>query len=76
MPIKACTLDGKPGFKWGDSGKCYTYKHGSKPSAKSARDKAAKQGQAQAFTKMRARGLKEPQFEGVEYRLLLEDGDE
>jgi hypothetical protein len=24
MPIKQCQLNGKPGYKWGDGGKCYT----------------------------------------------------
>ena len=25
MPIKSCQEKGKPGFKAGDTGKCYTY---------------------------------------------------
>lgn len=25
MPVQECTLDGKSGYKWGSSGKCYTY---------------------------------------------------
>lgn len=25
MPVKECESNGKPGLKWGDSGKCYTY---------------------------------------------------
>jgi len=25
MPLKSCQSNGKPGFKAGDSGKCYTY---------------------------------------------------
>lgn len=25
MPVKDCQSENKPGFKWGDSGKCYTY---------------------------------------------------
>jgi hypothetical protein len=25
MPIKECEDNGKPGLKWGDQGKCYTY---------------------------------------------------
>ena len=24
MPIKKCSVDGKSGWKWGDSGHCYT----------------------------------------------------
>ena len=23
MPIQKCTSDGKPGYKWGEEGKCY-----------------------------------------------------
>ena len=30
MPIKKCMVDGKSGFKWGDSGKCYTGKYAEK----------------------------------------------
>ena len=38
MPVKRCTSRGKPGYKWGDKGKCYT--------GPGARVKAAKQGRA------------------------------
>jgi len=24
MPLKRCEVNSKPGWKWGDSGKCYT----------------------------------------------------
>ena len=43
MPIQPCTKNGKPGFKWGKSGKCYPYTPGNKVSKTSARKKAAKQ---------------------------------
>ena len=26
MPLKRCTVNGKKGWKWGDSGKCYESK--------------------------------------------------
>jgi len=38
MPIKKCQKNGKPGNKYGDSGKCYT--------GKGKRAKAIKQGVA------------------------------
>jgi hypothetical protein len=38
MPVKSCKSKGKPGKKYGDSGKCYT--------GPSAGSKAAKQGRA------------------------------
>jgi hypothetical protein len=37
MPIKTCTKDGKSGFKYGDSGKCYTGKDAKAKAAKQAR---------------------------------------
>lgn len=45
MPIKSCTGDGKkPGFKYGDSGKCYTYTPNNEASRKKAKKKAIYQG--------------------------------
>jgi len=44
MPIKECSIENKPGFKWGDAGKCYPYEPGNEESKKSARKKALAQG--------------------------------
>ena len=30
MPIKSCTINGKTGKQWGNSGKCYTGTNGYK----------------------------------------------
>ncbi|MEM3063129.1 MAG: hypothetical protein QW303_06280, partial [Nitrososphaerota archaeon] len=38
MPIKPCQYKGQKGYKWGDSGKCYT--------GPNAKEKALKQGRA------------------------------
>ena len=46
MPVKSCQKSGKPGFKWGDSGYCYTYTSGNKQSKEQARQKAIRQGRA------------------------------
>lgn len=46
MPVKKCEKDGKPGYKWGDSGACYTYTSGNEQSRKNAKKKAHKQGAA------------------------------
>ncbi len=40
MPIMRCSKNGKPGWKWGKNGKCYTYSKGSKKGSRSARQKA------------------------------------
>ena len=42
----SCQNDGKKGFKWGQSGKCYTYTTGDKSSMERAREKAKRQGRA------------------------------
>jgi hypothetical protein len=46
MPVMSCKQGGKPGFKWGDSGKCYTYTANDPVSRAKARNKAAQQGRA------------------------------
>lgn len=54
MPVQRCTLNGKPGFRWGKSGKCYTYDLGSETSKNRAKKKAILQGAA-----IKASGFKE-----------------
>lgn len=46
MPVQSCQLDGKPGFRWGESGKCYTYETGDTASRRRARSRAQAQGAA------------------------------
>lgn len=46
MPVIHCTVNGKPGYKYGQKGHCYTYARGNKQSQSSARAKAAAQGRA------------------------------
>lgn len=46
MPVQPCQENGQKGYKWGESGKCYTYTPGNEQSRKRAHDKAAKQGRA------------------------------
>lgn len=50
MPAKRCSVNGKSGWKWGDSGKCY-------PGGNEAKKKAYIQGYAIARDKQR-RGKK------------------
>lgn len=45
-PMMRCTSGGKPGFKWGNSGKCYTYSPGDKASIGRAKKKVMKQAKA------------------------------
>jgi len=56
MPIQRCTKNGKPGYKYGEDGACYTYTAGNKASRDAAYTKAAKQ--AAAIKASQARGGK------------------
>ena len=46
MPIRSCSDGDKPGYKWGDSGKCYLYTAGDEKSMEAAKMKAQMQGVA------------------------------
>lgn len=46
MPVRECTALGRPGFKYGDRGKCYTYNPRDPKSKARARLKAEMQGRA------------------------------
>jgi hypothetical protein len=49
MPIKKCVLKGKPGWKWGDAGICYT--------GDDAKEKAVNQGMAALTAEAKRSGL-------------------
>lgn len=49
MPVKACSDKERPGYKWGDSGKCYTYAVGDEAGKKKAKEKAHLQGAAAGY---------------------------
>lgn len=46
MPVKACSSKGKPGYQYGDAGKCYTYTPGDEEGRKEAKRLAYVQGSA------------------------------
>jgi hypothetical protein len=52
MPLKRCTSGGKSGYKWGDSGKCYT--------GKDAKEKAMRQGRAVEMSKHNPEMMRKP----------------
>lgn len=68
MPIQTCQADGKPGFKWGDAGKCYTYTAGDDASRNAAKQKAIKQGLAAGGGKLEERMLT---IDGMDWRVVL-----
>ena len=46
MPIERTTKGGQPGYRWGKTGKVYTYTAGDAASRERAKKKAAAQGAA------------------------------
>ena len=54
MPINSCQLENKPGFKWGDSGHCYTYDPEKPESQKRARRQCLLQARAVLASQARA----------------------
>lgn len=44
MPVQKCRSKGKLGYKYGKSGKCYTYTSGNERSRKAAKRRAYLQG--------------------------------
>ena len=49
MPVIACSDKERPGYKWGGSGKCYTYATGDEAGRKRAKEKAHLQGAAAGY---------------------------
>jgi len=58
MPIKSCEENKKPGYKWGDEGKCYTYNPDNEGERRNAKKSAIIQGIATGdyFAKIGERG--------------------
>jgi hypothetical protein len=44
MPLKNCEENRKPGYKWGDEGKCYTYTPNNDGQQRNAKKSAILQG--------------------------------
>ena len=55
MPVERCQRDGKPGFRWGEKGFCYTYERNNDESRDRAFEKARKQGQAIKVSQSRSK---------------------
>ena len=48
MPVRRTTVDGKPAYQWGKTGKKYSYTAGNESSRERAKKRAIKQGLAVA----------------------------
>lgn len=54
MPLQRCQLEGKPGWRWGDAGACYTYTPGVPSSEAAAKKKAMAQAVAMSYSQKKA----------------------
>lgn len=54
MPLQRCEEEGRPGWKWGEAGKCFTYAPGSAAAEKLARQRAMAQAVAISHSQERA----------------------
>jgi len=54
MPLQACSSEGKPGYRWGAVGACYTYTPGDRASMLRAKKKAMAQAVAMSYSQKRA----------------------
>ena len=59
MPVNSCNENGKPGYRWGNSGKCYVYSPGSEVARKKAKQRAYLQGAAATGGTMKEKELEE-----------------
>lgn len=66
MPLNRCESDGKPGWRWGEAGACYTYTAGDGGSEAEARRKAMAQAAAMGELDTREQG--DPLTAPVEFR--------
>ena len=65
MPVMSCNENNRSGFKYGTSGKCYTYNFGDKKGAAKAKLKAVKQGLAIGNGKLMEKDNTESEVESM-----------
>jgi hypothetical protein len=70
MPTQACSVEGSPGWKWGNAGKCYTYAAGDTAASGKAKQKAYLQGYAEGGGKLLKSGEMEDEHLLVHHAVL------
>ena len=66
MPVMPCNENNRPGYKYGASGKCYTYNSGDKKGASRAKLNAYKQGMAVTGGTMKEKDYTEAEVESMD----------
>jgi len=73
MPVERCSEGGKPGFRFGDSGKCYTYTEGDTPGMRRARNKAREQERAAYASGFTGKSYGDDEYDFLNDILLAEE---
>lgn len=73
MPVGKCSDNGKPGFRFGDSGKCYTYTEGDKAGMERAREKARDQERAAYASGFTGKSYNDTEYDFLNDILLAEE---
>ena len=73
MPVERCSEGGKPGFRFGDSGKCYTYTEGDTPGMRRARNKAREQERAAYASGFTGKSYGDNEYDFLNDILLAEE---
>jgi len=73
MPVERCSEGGKPGFRFGDSGKCYTYTEGDTPGMRRAREKARAQERAAYASGFTGKSYGDTDYDFLNEILLAEE---
>ena len=71
MPVHSCQEDGKRGWKWGGSGKCYTYTD--EEGSKRAHAKAEAQGRAVRASGWRGKSMEELELALIDIKKSFEE---
>ena len=73
MPVERCSEGGKPGFRFGESGKCYTYTEGDTPGMRRARNKAREQERAAYASGFTGKSYGDDEYDFLNDILLAEE---
>ena len=75
MPLMSCNKDGKPGYKYGESGACYVYTEGNEESRKKAKHSAIIQGTAISHNSGEKLELSKEDWEELRKEIEEDGGD-
>jgi hypothetical protein len=73
MPVKECTMNGKPGYKWNELGECYIYNPFDEASRSRARGKAMEDGKKKELKEKFIKLLREDKIKVKDVPMEIRD---